>query len=89
MGIYFVVVMDVNNCLVSFNNINILSNFDLIIISLSLVYILNEGGIGVINVIVFGGIGFGIFSYFWIGLSGFNFNMEDINNFVNIGEYCL
>ncbi len=88
-GTYSVVVTDANNCSASLNNINILSNFDPIIISLSLAHIPNEGGTGAINATVSGGTGPGTFSYSWTGPSGFNSNAEDINNLSTTGEYCL
>lgn len=89
-GSYSVVVMDANNCSASLDNINILSSFDPIIISLSLAHIPNQGGgTGAINATVSGGTGPGTYSFSWTGPSGFNSNGEDINNLSTTGEYCL
>jgi len=89
-GTYAVVVTDANNCSADLNNINILSNFDPIIISLSLSHVPNTGGgTGSINASVSGGTGPGTYSYSWTGPSGFNSNAEDISNLSSVGEYCL
>ncbi|MEZ5041746.1 MAG: cohesin domain-containing protein [Saprospiraceae bacterium] len=89
-GSYSVVVSDANNCSKSLNNINILSAFDPIVISLSLTPIPNTaGGTGSINASISGGTGPGTYGFSWTGPGGFTSASEDLNNLTGKGEYCL